>query len=89
LRLFFQSVTALFFTRSYYIAEIWGADASPNFWGFFSVDGPYTLVNLMMMFVIFVTVFLMHEIMLSPFACRYRLRHAAPFSRPNKRSHSD
>ena len=35
--------------RSYYAAEIWGADASPNFWGFFSVDGPYTMVNILMM----------------------------------------
>ena len=59
---------ALFFARSYYIAEIWGSDASPNFWGFFSVDGPYTLVNLMMMFVIFVTDFLCMK------SCRHRLR---------------
>jgi hypothetical protein len=40
---------------SYYIAEIWGSDASPNFWGFFSVDGPYTMVNFMMMYGLFLS----------------------------------
>jgi hypothetical protein len=49
--LIFQTSRVIGFLRlsSYYIAEIWGADASPNFWGFFIVDGPYTMVNFLMM----------------------------------------